>query len=236
MSTPTTTIPVLPPTPDPDDPENFEDEALTWSEALGPWGAAVQAVGEETAAAKDVVVTSAGQVANALVAAHQAAAAAATSAEQSAVISGAGKWVPGDYAQGAAVWSPLSFLTYRRIPVGITSSAVDPSIDKANWRLTGSMYSLPQKELNTALDPDTGLPHQLLVGMHYIVLHPLAECLMPADAVQQEVLRITNRSGATTPILRRNGSRFDEDDDDMQLDSTRADKTFTKGSATRGWF
>ncbi|MBU1352092.1 MAG: hypothetical protein KKB95_09385 [Gammaproteobacteria bacterium] len=169
-------------------------------------------------------------------AAQTAAAAAATSAQQAAVIAGAVKWVPGDYEQGDPVWSPLSLLTYRRIPDGITASAIDPSIDQASWRLTGSVYSMPQKDIATALDEDTGLPHLLLVGMHYIVLHPLAECLMPAGAVQQEVVRITNRSGDTTPILRRNGSLFDGDDDDMRLDSSTADKTFTKGAPTRGWF
>lgn len=167
-------------------------------------------------------------------AAQTAAAAAATSAQNAAVVSGADRWVPGNYNKGDAVWSPESLLTYRRIPEGPSASAIDPYYDPENWRLTGSPYSLPQKDITTALDPDTGLPHLLSVGMHYIVLHPFAVCSMPADAVAQELLRVTNRSGATTPKLLRNGDLFDGDADDLELDSLTADKTFTK-TATRGW-
>ena len=161
-------------------------------------------------------------------AAQNAAAAAALSAESAAVIAGATRWAAGNYTQGAAVWSPISLLTYRRIPAGTTASAVDPANDQAGWRLSGSQYSLPQQELATAG------PHQLAVGVHYIILHASAECLMPGNAAPQDLLRITNKSGAVTPILRRNGTTFDGIADDMQLNSTRADKVFTM-SASRGW-
>ena len=163
-------------------------------------------------------------------AAQVAAAAAAVSAQTAAAISGAGRWAPGNYAQGDYAWSPMSLLTYRRIPAGVTASAIDPQNDPAGWRLTGSAYSLPQQVLATAG------PHQLIVGMHYIIEHPLAECLMPGTAAPQEQLRVTNRSGATTPVLRRNGKLFDGQDDDLVLDNRRADKTFTLGGPTRGWF
>lgn len=161
-------------------------------------------------------------------AAQSAAAAAETSAQNAAVIAGATKWVAGNYAQGAAVWSPTSLLTYRRIPAGVTASVNDPADDPVGWKLTGSQYSLPQKTLTTAG------PHQLIVGVHYILTHPQAECLMPANAAPQELLRVTNKSGATTPILRRNGGLFDGVADDMVLDSLNADCIWTQ-SATRGW-
>ena len=162
-------------------------------------------------------------------AAQAAAAAAETSAQNAAVIGGATKWQAGNYAQGAAVWSPISLLTYRRIPAGVTASATDPANDPAGWKLSGSQYSLPQQTLATAG------PHQLIVGMHYILTHPLAECLMPANAAPQELLRITNKSGAITPILRRNGGLFDGVADDMVLDTVNADWIWTQ-SAARGWF
>ena len=161
-------------------------------------------------------------------AAQSAAAAANTSAQNAAVVAGAAKWVAGNYAQGACVWSPLSLLTYRRIPAGTTASATDPASDPTGWKLTGSPYSMPQQELSTAG------PHQLVVGMHYIILHPTAECLMPASAAPQEQLRITNKSGATTPILRRNGGKLDNVADDLQLDILQADAVFTM-TANRGW-
>jgi len=167
-------------------------------------------------------------------AAQAAAVAAEVSAQNAAVISGATRWVAKNYQKGDPVWSPISLLTYRRIPEGLTASAVDPANDPEGWRLTGSPHSMPQKDISTALDPLTGLPHLLTVGVHYIILHPLAVCSMPAGAVPQEMVRVTNRSGAVTPTLLRNGSLFDGDDDDLQLDSLTADKTFTK-TATRGW-
>lgn len=161
-------------------------------------------------------------------AAQIAAAAAEASAQNAAIIAGAQRWAPGNYQQGATVWSPTSLLTHRRVPAGITASATDPAQDPTGWRLTGSPFSMPQQELTT-----TG-PHTLVVGMHYLVKHPLCECLMPAGAAPQEQLRLSNQSGANTPILRRNGGKFLGIEDDMRLDNRRADKVFTQ-SATQGW-
>lgn len=161
-------------------------------------------------------------------AAQAAAAAAATSAQNAAVVAGAQRWAPGNYAQGDAVWSPISLLTYRRVPAGITASAQDPAQDPAGWRLSGSPMSMPQQELTTAG------PHQLIVGMHYLVTHPLCVCLMPAGAAPQDQLRVTNRSNALTPVLRRNGGKFSGIEDDLVLDSRFADRTFTQ-TATLGW-
>lgn len=161
-------------------------------------------------------------------AAQTAASAAESSAQNAAIIAGAPRWAPGNYAQGDAVWSPLSMLTYRRVLAGITPSAVDPAQDPAGWRLSGSPFSLPQQELVTAG------PHQLLVGMHYLIRHPQCVCLMPAAATVQEQVRITNRSNSLTPVLKPNGGMFSGVQDDMTLDSRFADRTFTQ-TATLGW-
>ena len=207
------------------------DVYLNWLAAFRTWlagfrGWLVTFLGELTSALQNVEGNKA--------AAQAAAAAAEVSAQNAAVISGAVRWVAKNYQKGDPVWSPISLLTYRRIPEGSTASAVDPANDPAGWRLTGSPYSMPQKEITTALDAGTGLPHLLSVGVHYIILHALAQCLMPAGAVAQEMVRVTNRSGATTPKLLRNGDLFDGDADDLELDTLTADKVFTK-TATRGW-
>lgn len=172
-------------------------------------------------------------------AAQTAAAAAEVSAQNAAVISGAVRWVPGNYVKGNAVWSPISLLTYRRIPEGPSASAVDPAIDQVDWRLTGSPHSMPQKDITTqfALDTDTGLPvgpHLLSVGIHYLIKHALADCSMPADAVAQEMVRVTNQSGASTPMLRKNGATFNGYDEDLQIDQPAWDKVFTK-TADSSW-
>ncbi|CAN7565996.1 hypothetical protein [Acidovorax sp. LjRoot117] len=193
----------------------------TWLTAFRAW--LVTFIGELTLAVQNVEGNKN--------AALSAAAAAESSAQNAAVISGAVRWAPGSYVKGNAVWSPISLLTYRRIPEGPSASAVDPSIDRVNWRLTGSPHSLPQKEITTSLDPDTGLPHLLSVGVHYLIKHPLAECSMPSDAVAQEMVRVTNQSGASTPILRKNGKTFNGYDDDLQLDLIGWDKVFTMTAA-----
>lgn len=46
------------------------------------------------------------------------------------------KWAAGDYSEGAKVWSPADFMTYRA-KVAHTSAA-DPSQDKTNWQMVGS--------------------------------------------------------------------------------------------------
>lgn len=236
---PAATVSVIPPFPMPADRATFtyNSKALNFGLHMGPPGPFVGEMNVLTAnvahnagAAKWFAERSDASRASAAA----LAAAAEVSAQNAAVISGAERWVAGNYTKGDPVWSPISLLTYRRIPEGLTASAVDPANDPLGWRLTGSPYSMPQKDIATALDVDTGLPHLLSVGVHYIVLHPLAVCSMPAGAVAQEMVRVTNRSGATTPTLLRNGSLFDNDADDMQLDSLTADKTYTK-TATRGW-
>ena len=87
---------------------------------------------------------------------------------------------------------------------------------------------MPQKEITTALDVVTGLPHLLSEGVHYLIKHPLADCSMPTGGVAQEMVRVTNQSGASTPMLRKNGSTFNGYDDDLQLDEIAWDKVFTK--------
>lgn len=160
-------------------------------------------------------------------AAQAAAASAETSAANAASAAGAGMWVAGNYTKGDPVWSPSSLLTYRRVTVGTTYSGTDPATDAAGWRLMGSPVSMPQVTLSTAG------PHVLSVGVHYIITHTLADCSMPADAVAQEMVRVTNRSGATTPILRRNGSTFGGIAEDVVLDLP-IDKVFTR-TAALGW-
>lgn len=66
------------------------------------------------------------------------AAEAAASATSAANVSGAGKWVPGSYAQGVTVWSPITYQTFRRKPAGTTSSTVDPANDPTGWAYIGN--------------------------------------------------------------------------------------------------
>lgn len=62
-------------------------------------------------------------------AAQAAAEAAAAAASASANVT---KWISGTtYAEGAVVWSPITFLSYRRKTAG--AGTTDPSADSTNW-------------------------------------------------------------------------------------------------------
>lgn len=160
--------------------------------------------------------------------AERAAAAAETSAQTAALIAGAQRWQPGDYAQGAVVWSPLSLLTYRRVPEGVTASTTDPSLDPSAWRLSGSPHSMPTQELS---GPG---PHQLATGMHYLLLTADVVAVMPATAFAQEQLRITNLSGYSGQLLQRNGQAFSGQECDLVLNVPTVDRIFVF-TATKGW-
>ena len=160
-------------------------------------------------------------------AAQVSAAAAEASARQAALIAGAKRWQVGTYAQGDVVWSPLSLLTYRRVPNGTTASGTDPSLDPVGWRLTGTTYSMPQTVLGSAG------PHQLVVGMHYIITAPDCVASLPRTPAYQEQLRITNLSGSAGLVLQRNGQTFKGHATDLRLPE-RMDYTFTF-TPTHGW-
>lgn len=160
--------------------------------------------------------------------AQAAAAAAEVSAQSAALVAGAQRWQAGDYAQGAVVWSPLSLLTYRRVPEGTTASATDPALDPAGWRLSGSPHSMPQQVLSTAG------PHQLVTGMHYIITAPDCIAHMPPSPAGQEQLRVTNASGSITPQLHSSTGTFKGHAGHLRLNAARADHTFTF-TPNQGW-
>jgi hypothetical protein len=108
----------LPTPPSRDDPTNFATRADAFLGALPDFAT------EANALAVDV---NADAVAAAADAADAVAAAAAATAAANAT-----KWVSGTtYTEGAVVWSPITYLTYRRKSTG--GGTTDPSADSTNW-------------------------------------------------------------------------------------------------------
>lgn len=130
----------LPAAPDPNDRSTFNTRAYPWSAALPAFGVEVSAVADNVKANADDAKL------NADIAAAQAASALAAV--------GAVKWVSGtSYAQGAGVYSPITFQTYRRAIAG--DGTTDPSLDTTNWRA----ISIATLQVNpvAALDIDCSL-------------------------------------------------------------------------------
>lgn len=108
----------LPTPPSRQDPGNFASRADDFLGALPTFAT------EANATATQVNSDATG--------ASNSAAAAAASAAGATAVSGVTKWVSGTtYAEGAAVWSPATFLTYRRKAAG--AGTTDPSADTTNW-------------------------------------------------------------------------------------------------------
>lgn len=108
----------LPTPPSRQDPANFSARSDAFLGALPTFATEANAT--------------ASQVNSDAAAAASSAAAAAASAGGATAASGVVKWVSGTtYAEGAAVWSPATFLTYRRKSAG--AGTTDPSTDTTNW-------------------------------------------------------------------------------------------------------
>ena len=160
-------------------------------------------------------------------AANQFALDAANSAQQAGDVAGASKWVAGTYTQGDAVWSPISYFTYRRTTPGSTSSAIDPFLDTAGWKRIG-VPSFTQTVLNGAG------PHQLYSGGHYLLMTPDTTLVMPLLPSVGDEVRVSNLSGDKGAILQRNGETFKGLAEDLVINSVIMDYTFTK-TESEGW-
>ena len=134
----------LPTPPSRDDPTNFATRADAFLGALPDFAT------EANALAVDVNADAVAAAADATAA--TAAAAAATAAANVT------KWVSGTtYTEGVVVWSPITYLSYRRKSTG--AGTTDPSEDSTNWAqaagtgdvtLTGT-ETLNNKTLNSAV-------------------------------------------------------------------------------------
>lgn len=115
----------LPPAPEPtDSTAQFNSKAFAWVGALDQFTTETNAL----AVAADADATTAVNAKNDAEAARDGAIAAANVT----------KWVSGTtYAEGAVVWSPVTFVNYRRKTAG--GGTTDPSSDSTNWeQVTGT--------------------------------------------------------------------------------------------------
>lgn len=105
---------------------------------------AASAGAAQVSLAADQVALAAAQAAIATTQANNAsdsALAAANSAQAAATSAGATIWVSGTtYAMGAVVWSPITYLSYRRTSAG--AGTTDPSSDSLNWAALSSGVTL----------------------------------------------------------------------------------------------
>lgn len=126
-----TAITTLPAAPSTSDPDNFSTEADAFVAALPD-------MVSDTNAISTVNYNNAVDCYNNAVAAAASQVAAAASAASAAATAGVVLWVSGStYATGVTVYSPVTYLTYRRTSTSPGSTVVDPSLDPTKWVLVG---------------------------------------------------------------------------------------------------
>ena len=156
MPTSPTPIAALPTPPSRDDSANFATRGDAFLGALPTFRTETNAVA--TNVYNNAVEADADAVAaaaSALAAANSASAANA-SAQAAAIATNISGWVSGtSYTVGQAVYSPITFLTYRRITNG--AGTTDPSADATNWQLiSGTVTSVAVSGGTTGLTTSGG--------------------------------------------------------------------------------
>ena len=131
-------ITALPTPPTRSDPINFTERADIFLAALPDFAEEANELATDVNSKQINAANSASAASASQRAADSSAAAALSSAITSALHAGATLWVSGTtYTAGAVVYSPVSFLTYRRRTTG--AGTTDPSADATNWALASAV-------------------------------------------------------------------------------------------------
>jgi hypothetical protein len=122
----------LPTPPSRDDPTNFATRADAFLGALPDFATEANALAVDVNADAVAAAASAVDAEDAVTAAEDAVTAAEAAAAGAAAAANVTKWVSGTtYNEGAVVWSPITYLSYRRKSTG--GGTTDPSADSTNW-------------------------------------------------------------------------------------------------------
>lgn len=112
--------------------EEFTQNADNAWPQLNRFAEQANALGDDVSAKQIASAASASGAAASATAAATSETNAAAAASAAAQLAGATKWVAGtNYADGKAVWSPSSYLTYRKQGEGISN--VDPGVNISGW-------------------------------------------------------------------------------------------------------
>jgi hypothetical protein len=219
-------ITALPTPPSRSDPANFADRGDAFLGALPTFQTEANALATDVNA-KQVTASAAAVTAS-------AAAAAATSAANVT------KWVSGTtYAEGVVVFSPITYLSYRRKSAG--AGTTDPSIDSANWAqvagtgdvsLTGAQ-ELTNKTIRRMITIVSANTNALKSNLH--VFTASATLTLPAAPNVGDSIEFRNESATTTPVIARNGKNIMGLAEDLTLNHVNASGVLAYSDATRGW-
>jgi hypothetical protein len=134
-----TTITALPAPPQTSSPSTFDTLADAWLASLPTFVTETNIVAGEVINNRDISIAQAGTATTQASNAATSASNALISANNSAASASVTKWLnTTSYTQGAIVWSPINFQTYRNKVAGV--NATDPSLYPTGWQL---LFSVP---------------------------------------------------------------------------------------------
>jgi len=225
MPTPPTPITSLPTPPSRSDPANFAARGDAFLGALPTFATEANTIATTT---YNNAVDAGNSATNALNSASSAAVqanAAAQSAASAASAAGATKWVSGQsYTEGAVVWSPISFLNYRRKTSG--SGSVDPSNDSVNWVLLGVSSNFPTSTINSSTSASASI--------HYVFTASLTLSL-PSNPNIGSSVQFTDLSGTKTSVINPGSEKIRGVSGSMTLNTNQAEAILTYSGSTLGW-
>lgn len=206
------TIPItpsaVPPFPSLSNRTTYNALAYAWANFMAGTGQA------DTVALAGATYNNAVEAAANALTASSSATSAGISEQNAAASAGAAMWVSGTtYTLGAAVWSPVDRLVYRRIVAG--AGTTDPSADGANWARLGA--------LGMAVFVVTATTQTAAINNHYILTNVAATTVtLPAAPQSGDVVWITVANNLTTNVIARNGKTIMELAENMTVDNNYA--------------
>ncbi len=228
MPTTPPTITALPTPPSRSDSANFAARGDAFMASLPTFRSETNSVaGNVYANAVEADADAAAANASAVIAAAQASAAANSAAAAAASV-GAPQWVSGTtYTAGQVVWSPSTYLTYRRKTTG--AGTTDPALDLANWA-----SQLPPG--SPTLSIVTGTSQAATANNHYVLTNVAATTVtLPAMPTAGDLVWVTVGNGLTTNVVARNGSNIQSLAEDLTLNATYAAVQMRYINSTIGW-
>ena len=223
-----TTLPS--PVPSRDDPANFPTRADAFLTALPTFQTDTNSVAANVYANAVEAAASATSAASSQASATASATAAASSASSAAAAAGAALWVSGTtYPIGAVVYSPVSYLIYRRRTAG--AGTTDPSADPTNWALASAVAPVKSASLTgTATLASGGVYHVDTTGGSFTATLP------PSPAAGDWVLlRDVARNCATANLtLDPNGANVYGAEQNYVMDVS-GENVLLIVDATLGW-
>ena len=225
MATTPTLITALPTPPQRSDPTNFAARGDVFMAALPTLTTetnAISTVNYNNAVISETKATSASASA---IAAQTAASAAAQSATDAASVAGATKWLSGTtYTEGGIVWSPLTYLNYRRKTEG--AGTTDPSLDTTNWALLGIPSTFPISQISTNTTAT--------VSTHYVFAASLTLTFPASPSIGNEI-EFTDLSATNTCQINPNGNKIRGNTEIMKINTKNASYRFVYTGTTYGW-